>query len=81
MRDSALMGFAGWKSLRTRQYRYIAEASGKESLFDLDASFGEYLNAPCHARGPTDRKTLPLGKTAQQRMEGVFDHANNGMPI
>jgi arylsulfatase A-like enzyme len=41
-RGSGLVEFTGWKSLRTERYRYIAEADGKESLFDLDTAFGEY---------------------------------------
>ena len=43
-RDAALMEHTGWKSLRTRRYRYIAEAGGKEALYDLEVDPGEYAD-------------------------------------
>ncbi|TVY11311.1 sulfatase family protein [Paenibacillus cremeus] len=36
--------FHQWKSIRTDRFRYIAEVSGKESLFDLERSALEYEN-------------------------------------
>jgi arylsulfatase A-like enzyme len=35
-RASALTEMDGWKTLRTGRYRYVIEADGRESLFDLD---------------------------------------------
>jgi arylsulfatase A-like enzyme len=35
---------AGWKSLRFEHYRYVAEASGTERLYDLDSDPSEYAN-------------------------------------
>jgi arylsulfatase A-like enzyme len=35
-RTSALTEMNGWKTLRTDRYRYVIEADGRESLFDLD---------------------------------------------
>jgi arylsulfatase A-like enzyme len=34
-RSSALTEMDGWKTLRTDRYRYVVEANGRESLFDL----------------------------------------------
>lgn len=51
-RTSALMEYSGWKSLRTKRFRYIAHQDGRECLFDLDAAFGEYhdvADRPDHA--------------------------------
>ncbi|HET7768946.1 MAG TPA: hypothetical protein VFN74_09215, partial [Chloroflexota bacterium] len=39
----------GWKALRTARYRYVAEASGQEHLWDLDEDPGEY-NDVVHER-------------------------------
>lgn len=41
-RDAALMDNAGWKTLRTERYRYVAEAGGEEKLYDLERDRGEY---------------------------------------
>lgn len=35
LRASALTEMTGWKTLRTEAHRYVAEADGRESLFDL----------------------------------------------
>jgi arylsulfatase A-like enzyme len=35
-RTSALTEMNGWKTLRTDRYRYVIEADGRESLFDLE---------------------------------------------
>ncbi|NLS79341.1 MAG: sulfatase-like hydrolase/transferase [Chloroflexi bacterium] len=43
-RDSALTEGDGWKSLRLPGLRYVVEASGKESLFDLRHDPGGYQN-------------------------------------
>ena len=40
----ALMEMRGWKSIRTSGYRYVTEANGRESLFDLKTDPGEYRN-------------------------------------
>ncbi len=42
--DTALMEHRGWKTLRTAQFRYLIEADGRESLFDLANDPGEYQN-------------------------------------
>lgn len=42
--DAALMEHSGWKTLRTPQFRYLVEADGRESLFDLASDPGEYHN-------------------------------------
>ena len=41
-RGSALMEHAGWKTLRTRQYRYLIQADGCEMLWDLATDPAEY---------------------------------------
>lgn len=33
--QEALMEFQGWKNLRTKEYIYLCESNGKESLYDL----------------------------------------------
>jgi arylsulfatase A-like enzyme len=52
-RDAAMVEFTGWKSLRTDRFRYIAEGDGGESLFDLEAPFGEYHDV-AHEPGYAD---------------------------
>lgn len=39
-----LCEYHGWKSLRSSRFRYVAEANGKESLFDLNKDPMEYNN-------------------------------------
>jgi arylsulfatase A-like enzyme len=41
-RDSALMEQRGWKSLRTRRFRYVCESSGHELLWDVEADPHEH---------------------------------------
>ena len=41
-RDSVLMEFSGWKTLRTESYRYLIHADGSETLYDLRQLWGEY---------------------------------------
>jgi arylsulfatase A-like enzyme len=41
-RTSALCEMDGWKTLRTDRYRYVVEADGSESLFDLAQDPGGY---------------------------------------
>jgi arylsulfatase A-like enzyme len=41
-RESVLMEFTGWKTLRTGTYRYLIHADGNECLFDLRQPWGEY---------------------------------------
>jgi arylsulfatase A-like enzyme len=43
-RRSALTEMAGWKTLRTDRYRYVVQADGEESLFDLDRDPDGYHN-------------------------------------
>ncbi|MCH8295683.1 sulfatase-like hydrolase/transferase [Candidatus Poribacteria bacterium] len=43
-KDASLMEMRGWKALRTEGYRYVCEANGKESLYDLTTDPGEYHN-------------------------------------
>jgi len=43
-RKSALTEMTGSKALRTGEFRYIVEASGKEMLYDLTRDPGEYRN-------------------------------------
>ena len=43
-RKSALTEMTGAKALRTPKFRYIAEAGGKETLYDLTKDPGEYHN-------------------------------------
>lgn len=40
--EDALMEHAGWKTLRTPQFRYRIETDGSEALFDLANDPGEY---------------------------------------
>ncbi|MBN1564925.1 MAG: sulfatase-like hydrolase/transferase [Anaerolineae bacterium] len=39
---SALMEFAGWKNLRTAEYRYLIHEDGREMLWDITRDPGEY---------------------------------------
>jgi arylsulfatase A-like enzyme len=51
-RTSALTEMNGWKTLRTDRYRYVVEANGRESLYDLEDDSGAYQNlagVPDHA--------------------------------
>ena len=41
---SALTEMAGWKTLRAEGFRYLTEASGKESLYDLTEDPEGYHN-------------------------------------
>lgn len=34
----------GWKCLRTKRYRYLVHADGRENLWDIDADPGAYFN-------------------------------------
>ena len=43
-RFSALTEMNGWKTVRTDRFRYVAEADGRESLFDLESDPGAYHN-------------------------------------
>jgi arylsulfatase A-like enzyme len=43
-RQSALTEMNGWKTLRTDRFRYVAEADGRESLYDLAQDPGGYHN-------------------------------------
>ena len=43
-RRSALTEGEGWKTVRTETMRYVIEASGQESLFDLEADPDAYRN-------------------------------------
>lgn len=47
--DSALTEHHGWKTLRTRHYRYLIEASGRDYLFHLDSDPDEQDNVVHHA--------------------------------
>lgn len=46
----ALMEHRGWKTLRTRRFRYLVEAGGAEKLFDLDEDPKEYRDVSGHPR-------------------------------
>jgi arylsulfatase A-like enzyme len=41
-RRSALTEMTGWKTLRTEGFRYVVEADGRETLFDLSSDPGRY---------------------------------------
>ncbi|MGL4608410.1 MAG: sulfatase family protein [Trueperaceae bacterium] len=41
-KDSALMEFQGWKTLRTNQYRYLVHTDGSEGLWDVERDPQEY---------------------------------------
>lgn len=43
-RASAITEATGWKALRTEYYRYLFHSDGSESLFDLRADPGEYVD-------------------------------------
>jgi arylsulfatase A-like enzyme len=43
-RASALTEMESWKTVRTDRFRYVAEANGRESLYDLDNDPGAYHN-------------------------------------
>ena len=49
VRDSALTEMNGWKTLRTERFRYVAEADGTESLFDLAQDPGGYRDVASEA--------------------------------
>jgi arylsulfatase A-like enzyme len=40
--EAALMEMTGWKALRSRDFRYVVHADGRERLFDLRSDPGEY---------------------------------------
>ncbi|MCZ6678996.1 MAG: sulfatase-like hydrolase/transferase, partial [Candidatus Poribacteria bacterium] len=40
----ALMEVRGWKSLRTERFRYVSEADGKESLYDVRKDTAGYAD-------------------------------------
>jgi len=42
--EVAITEYTGWKALRAPGFRYIAEADGKESLFDIEKDPGDYHN-------------------------------------
>lgn len=48
-RDSALMEHAGWKSVRTRRYRYVIHADGREALWDVQTDPDEYRECAADA--------------------------------
>jgi arylsulfatase A-like enzyme len=54
-RSSALTEMEGWKTLRTDRYRYVIEADGSESLFDLEQDPSGYHN---RASDPAFAETL-----------------------
>ena len=70
-RASALTEMGGWKTLRTDRYRYVAEADGRESLFDLDQDPSAYVDLasdPAHAAQLADcRKELLRRLLARER--------------
>lgn len=57
-RDSALMEFTGWRTMRTHQYRYVCHDDGTESLFDLAREFGEYTDVSAEPAYATDLADL-----------------------
>lgn len=58
-RASALVEHRGWKGIRTERHRYLFEAGGRESLFDLEADPGEYVNV---AAEPAYANTLAAAR-------------------
>ena len=54
-KKSALTEGAGWKCLRTDQYRYLIGADGEEKLWDLRSDPGEYENV---ARSDSSQSAL-----------------------
>ncbi len=43
-KELALMEFNGWKNIRTKEFRYLCESDGKESLYDLRIDPMQYHN-------------------------------------
>ncbi len=41
-RPCAMTEYAGWKTIRTREFRYVINSDGSELLFDLRQRLGEY---------------------------------------
>lgn len=58
-RDDVLMEFTGWKTLRSKAYRYVIHADGGEQLYDLRVPWGEYrdvVGEEEHAKGLADMR-------------------------
>jgi arylsulfatase A-like enzyme len=49
-RGSALMEHHGWKTLRTKQHRYLVHVDGREELWDIDYDPQEYQNVAKDSR-------------------------------
>jgi arylsulfatase A-like enzyme len=47
-KQEAIMEFHGWKNLRTKSHRYLCEANGSESLYDLERDPMQYHNVVDH---------------------------------
>ncbi|MBK8799713.1 MAG: hypothetical protein IPM07_26950 [Anaerolineales bacterium] len=62
------MEFAGWKNLRTADFRYLVHADGSELLWDLRVDPGEYSNVsndPAYALELAEHRRLLLQKLLQ----------------
>lgn len=60
-KEVALMEATGWKMIRSRDYRYVAHADGREFLYDLNATWGEYRDVasdPTYAPALTEHRAL-----------------------
>ena len=60
-KEVALMEATGWKMIRSRDYRYVAHADGREFLYDLNAAWGEYRDVasdPTYADALTEHRHL-----------------------
>jgi arylsulfatase A-like enzyme len=58
-RTCALTEMNGWKTVRTDRFRYVAEADGGESLYDLGADPGAYHNV---ASDPNCAEALAMAR-------------------
>lgn len=67
-RESALTEFAGWRSLRTAEYRYLVHADGRECLYHLAPgadSKRDVAAEPAHATARADHCRMALARLLQ----------------
>nr|WP_243896246.1 sulfatase-like hydrolase/transferase [Paenibacillus sp. F411] len=67
-KEEALMEFKGWKNIRTKDYRYVCEENGRESLYYLPNDPMQYDNLadhPAHQDALYDMRKRMLLKVLQ----------------
>ena len=62
-KEVALMEATDWKMIRSRDYRYVAHADGREVLYALNAAWGEYRDVskdPIHSDALAEHRHLSI---------------------